>query len=135
MVVGAHQMIGRRFRRRVGTVRRVWRVLAKGRVFGPQRTVDFVGGDVEETESFSIGLRKCSPVRAGFFEKSKCSVDIGADEIFRAANGTVYVALRSEMHNGCGPVCFQESSNQSAIANVAVNKLVSRIGRDALDIV
>src|ERR1019366_5587169 len=57
MVIGADHMIGSRLGRGVRAVGRVGGGLAEGRVVGAERSVDFIGGDVQETERCAIGFR------------------------------------------------------------------------------
>ena len=100
MAIGADQMIGSRFGRGVRAVGRVGGGLAEGRVVGAERSVDFIGGDVQETERCAIGFRKRRPVGSRFFEQAERAVDVGADEIIGAVDGAVNVALGGEVNDG-----------------------------------
>src|SRR6266478_9306880 len=57
VVIGADQMIGSRLGRGVWAVGIVGGGLAEGRVVGAERSVDFIGRDMQETERGAIGLR------------------------------------------------------------------------------
>ncbi len=48
--VGAHQVIGSRFRCCIGAVGRVGRCFGERRIFGTQRSVDLIGGDMQKAE-------------------------------------------------------------------------------------
>ena len=79
---------------------------------------------MQEPEALSLGVGKRAPVRPRLFQQRECPIDIGANEILRPADGPVHVALRREMHDGPGPVRFQQLPDQFPIANVAMNELI-----------
>ncbi len=127
-------MIGRGFRRGIRAVRSVGSRFAERRISRPQRTVHFIGGNMQEPEAVSLRIRKRAPVRPSLFQQRESSVDIGANEILRPADRPVHVAFRREMHNGAGPVRFQKLPDEFPIANIAVNEFISPVRRDALQI-
>src|ERR1700674_3251130 len=119
MVIGADQMIGSRLGRGVRTVRSVRGGLAEGRVVGSERSVDFVGRDMQETERGAIGLGKRQPVGSRFLEQTECAVDVGADEIIGAVDGAVDMALGGEVNDGTRLFAPQQAAQELAIDDVA----------------
>jgi hypothetical protein len=52
------------------------------------------------------------------------SDDVRLDEVFGAVDGSVYVALGSEVDNGLGLVFAQQLIKESAISNVAQHEMM-----------
>ena len=135
VVIGADQMIGSRLGRGVRTVGSVGSGLAEGRVVGAERSVDFIGGDVQETERGAIGFRKRRPVGARFFEQVECAVDVGANEIIGAVDGAVDVALGGEVNDGTRLFAPQQVAQEIAIDDVALLEAIARMGLDRTQVV
>ena len=130
MVIGADQMIGSRLRRRVRTVGRVRRRLAESRIVGAERSVDFIGGNVQETERRAIRFRQRRPISARFFQQAECAVDVGANKIVGAVNGAVDMAFGGEMNDGARLFAPKQVAQTIAIDNVALLKAIARIAFD-----
>ncbi len=56
-----------------------------------ERSVDFVGGDVKESECGFFWGVELLPVGAGCFEEVESADDVGLDELAWAVDGTVDV--------------------------------------------
>src|SRR5438552_13652387 len=128
-------MIGSRLGRGVRTVGIVGGGLAEGWIVGAERSVDFVSGDVEETERRAIGFRKRQPVGSRFLEETECAVDVGADEIIGAVYGAVDVAFGGEVNEGARLFAPQQVAQEIAINDVALLKAIARMGVDETQVV
>ena len=89
---------------------------------------------MQEAKFLAVYLRERAPICPRLFQQCKCAVDIRADEIIRPADRPVDVALRREMHDGIGLMLFKQRPDGIAIANVAVNERIARIGDNARQI-
>jgi len=47
----------------------------ESRVVGAERSVDFIGGNVQETKRRAIRFRQRRPISARFFKQAECAVD------------------------------------------------------------
>ena len=56
--------------------------------------------------------------------------DVGVDELARAADGAVYVALGCKVEDGAGLVRSQQLADQGRVAKVALNKDVLGVTGD-----
>src|SRR6185437_13159595 len=65
-----------------------------------------------------------------FFQQAERSIQVGVDEVVRAVNRAVDVTLRREMDDRSRPMCDQQLGNEFTIANVALQKSISAIGRN-----
>ena len=69
-----------------------------------QIAVDFIGGDMVEAEALLGGFVQVVPVLACRFQQGVGADDVGFHEGGGAVDGTVYVALCRQMHDGIGLV-------------------------------
>jgi hypothetical protein len=115
----AHQVIGRRFRGRVGARGIVGSDLRKEPI-GTEGTEDFVGADVVETDVVSV-----PPGGARRFEEVGGTADIGVDEIDGTVDRAIDVALGGEVNHGVDVVSREEPVYGIDIANIGVNKGVA----------
>src|SRR5579871_522972 len=106
-MVSAHQVVRGRFGRRIGAVGSISSGFRKFGVFGLERSVNFIGGNVEEAEVLFVRRIEGGAVSPHFFQKRKGPVYIGEDEIVGAVDGTIHMAFRSEMNDGAGLMVFQ----------------------------
>src|SRR6266481_5248628 len=135
VVISADQMIGSRLGRGVRTVGIVGGGLAESWIVGAERSVDFVGGDVEETERGAINFRKRQPIGACFFKQTECAVDIGADEIIGTVDGAVDVALGGEVNNGARLFAPQQVAQEITIDDVALLETIVCVRLDGTQVV
>ena len=56
---------------------------------------------------------------------------IGADEIIRSEDRTVYVALGCKVNDGAGLMLLNQFPGEFAVADISVSKTISWIGRHA----
>ena len=119
--VRADQVVGRRFRRRVGRtgiVRAGFHELPAR----PQRTVDFVGGNLQKTERIAQRLRQLLPVPPGGIQQLERALHVRAHEFGGAVDRAIDVGFRREMHDGIGPIRFEDLLDRRAVDNVAANE-------------
>ena len=127
VVVGAHEVVAGGLARRVRAIRFVAMGFSEGGVVFFQRTVDFVGGDVENAEA---GLRigfKAVPVGANGFKQAEGADDIGLDEVFRAVNAAVDVRFGGEIDDGAGLMLSEEFGDEVEVADVALDEKMARV--------
>ncbi len=89
---------------------------------------------MQETKAASFLLSQTSPVRPHFFQKRKSTVHIRADEIIRFPDGSIDVALGRKVHKGPWLAAFQQAPHQASVCDIAVHKLVSRLGCDCFQV-
>src|SRR4051812_39318215 len=97
MEIGAHQMVGGGLRGGVWTVRRERRLFGEGGLARLERTVDLVGGDVQEAECAVFAA--VIPVGARFLEQTPRADDIRLHELRRTRDRAIDMALGGEMHD------------------------------------
>src|SRR5713101_3260324 len=89
---------------------------------------------MQKPECISLGGGRLVTKGKSFFEETKSSIDIGANEIVRAVDGAVHVAFGGKMNNGVRPVRQKQLGDQLAIANVALQKFVLAVRGDGGEI-
>ncbi len=99
-MVRANQVVAGGLAGAVGTVGFVAVLLGEGRILGRQGAVDLVRGDMQEAKGRLAGFVQAAPVGAHGFQQAEGADDIGLDEVFRAVNGAIHVAFRSEIDHG-----------------------------------
>lgn len=102
VVVSSHQVVAGGFARRVRTIRLITVGFGKGRLVFSERSVDFIGGNVQEAKVLPGFVLQIAPVGAHRFQQSKGADDVGLNKIFRAVNGAIHVAFGSEIDDGAG---------------------------------
>ena len=134
MKVGPNEVIGRGLRRRVRRVRRVARLFGE-QARRPERSEYLVGRDVHEAEGLLVGpFERPVKVPRGI-EHFEGARHVGANELARPVDRAVDVRLGSEVEHRRWAKARKERANEVAIADVAVNELVSRRTRDGREIV
>lgn len=137
VMVGAHQVIAGRLARRV---RAVWLVLVRlgeRRSVRRQGAIDFVGGNMQETERLLRIARQGFPVGAHRFEQAEGANDVGLDEVFRAMNRTIDMRLGGEIDHRTRLMLGQQLLDQRRVGDIAVDEQVLGVaidGRQALQV-
>ena len=111
VVVGPHEMIRSRLRRRIRRVGRVGGLLGEVSL-GPQRPVDLVRRDVQEPEVVAFGTTQSPPVLEHGPEQPLGLDDVGPDELGRAVYRAVHVRLGGEVHDRRWSMLLQEIADQ-----------------------
>ena len=112
---------------RVGAGRRVWRGFGKQIIRAVQIAIDFIGGNMVETESFAFFRRHPLPVGTCGFKQVECADDVGLDEFAGGIDRAVDMTFRRQMHDGIGPVLGKHAVKFGTIANVHLLKGVTRV--------
>src|SRR5712692_4172631 len=120
-------MIGSGLRCRVRTVGCVRSGLRKRRIVRAERTVNLVGGYVQEAEVISNVVAQARPECPDLLEERECSVDVRADEIVRASDGAVYVTLCGKVHDRGRLRSLKQSADNPPICHIAVYELISQV--------
>jgi hypothetical protein len=129
VVPGAHEVVGGGLAGGVRAVGLVGLGFGEGRVVGAQRAVHLVGAHMVEAEGgLGFGVQ-AHPVAAGGFEEGEGAVDVGADEVARAVDAAVHVALGGEVDDGAGLVLGEQAVDEFAVADVAVHEDVAGVAR------
>ena len=71
---------------------------------------------------------------SGRLEQHKCSLDIGADEIFCSENRAVHVRFCGEIDYRIEAVLLKKTLDLNGVGYIATHEPVARIGGDALQI-
>lgn len=93
--------------------------LAEGRIAKAERTMDLAGGHVQEAEGSPFRLRQAAPVAAHRLEQIAGTHHIGVDELARAVDGTIHMALGREIDDRAGPVLGEKAPGEIPVADVA----------------
>ena len=134
VVVGTHQVVGRRLARRVGTVRLVAVGFTEcGRILF-QRAIDFICGDMQETEGLPLRIRKSGVIGADSFEQAEGADNVGLDEIFRPVDGAVDMRFCSEVDHRAWLMFCQQAGQQIGIGNAAMDEHMASITGQASQI-
>jgi hypothetical protein len=131
VVPGPHQMVAGGLAGRIRAVGLVAMTLAEGRVVLPQRTIDLVGRHVQEAECRLVRRRQAIPVRAHRLQQAEGADDIRLDEVFRAVDAAVDVALGGKIDDGARAVLVQQPGYQRGIADISLDEDVTRIAAQA----
>src|SRR5437868_996693 len=107
-MISAYQVIGSGLRCRIRAVRRVTGLFRKRWVGRRERSVDFIGGNVEEAKCLTFVFSQTQPVGSGFLQQAKRSIYVGANEIIRPANGAIHVAFGGEMQHRAWPMRLEQ---------------------------
>ena len=127
VVVGAHKVIAGRLAGRVGAVRFVLVCFGEGWVVGSKRAINFIGGNVQETEFVFCRFFQLTVEGTYGFEQAEGADDIGLNEVFRAVNAAVNMGFGSKIDDGTRLMFGQQFGNQFEIADVAFDEKVPRI--------
>ena len=111
----------------IGAVRLVGVGFFESGVLGRERSIDFVGRDMQEAKGFFIPLGKTAPIGSGGFQEMKCADDIGLDKLARAVNRTIYMRLSGKIDDGSRLVLREKFDDEGTVTNIASHKDVVRI--------
>ena len=134
VVVGPNEVVRGGLAGRVGTIRLVLLALCECRIGRGERSVDLVGGDVEEPEGLLGRIIEAGPVRASGLEQVKGADDIGLDEFGRAMDGAIHMGLRSKVHHGTRPMLGEGLGHEFRISDIATNEGMACIPLDGVKI-
>jgi len=95
-----------------------------------QVAIHLVGGDMVEAERRLANLVQTVPVGAGRFQQHVGADDIGFDEIGRAGNGAIDVALGRQMHHGIGLMGGKHPIQFGAVADIDLLEGITLAARD-----
>ena len=126
----ADEVVAGGFRGGVGGVGGEGRFLGEGRIGEREGAVNFVGGDVEETEGGFAGLGEFGPVETGAVEEAERADDVGLDKRLGGIDGAVDVGLGGEIHDGVDVMFGEETGDEGGIADIAVRENVARVVRE-----
>src|SRR5271167_2458939 len=125
-MIGADQVVRSRLGSGIWAIGRVRSGFRERRVVGSERSVDFIGRNVQKAKS-SFLFSQGRAIRSGFLQQAECAVHIGANEIVGAVDGAVHVTLGGEMDNGARTATFQEIADQFSVGDISVYEAVARI--------
>src|SRR5258708_8178378 len=129
MLIGAHEVIASGLRRSVGTVRGERSLFCERRIILRQRPVHFVGRDMQKAKSAFLRFRERVPIKSDRIEETKRADDVRLDKGLWRINRTVYVGFSGEIEDTVALMLFQQITDQLCIADIAMNKNVTRIAR------
>ena len=121
----AHEVVAGRFRGRVGAGRRVWRGFGKQIVRTVQIAIDFIGGNMVETERRLFFRRHLLPIGSSGFKQVERADDVGLDKLACGIDRAVNMTLRGQVHHGIGLVLCKHAVKFCMIANVHLLKSVT----------
>jgi hypothetical protein len=110
-------MVAGRLAGRVGAVRFVLVGFGEGRIVSGERAVNFVGGDMQETEFVFGRFFELTVVGTYGLKQAEGTDDIGLDEVFRAVNAAVDMRFSGEVDDSARLVLGQQSGDQVKVAN------------------
>ncbi len=132
-VPGAHQMVGGGLGRRVGRVRSVGCVLAKGPGV-PEGPKDLVGGNMQEPERLEVFGREAREQRSRRLQEFEGSVHVRAHEVAGAVDGTIHMTLGREVHHGLGTVFGKQGPHRVAVGDVSAHEQHTIVAEGALEV-
>ena len=100
MMVGANEVVTSGFAGGIGTVGLVCVGFLESGVFGRERSINFVGRDMQESEGSFILLGKIAPIGSGGFQEMECADDIGLDKLAGTVNRSVNMGLGGKIDYG-----------------------------------
>ena len=118
MPVGHYQAVRGGLGRRIGAVWIVRRIL-KEEPFIPQGPVDLIGADMMEKDVVPVFPE--GPYR---HQQGECPLDVGPDELARAADGTVHMRFGSEMYQRIDLMFFKNRRNCLKITDIGLFKRI-----------
>ena len=89
---------------------------------------------MQETELRFLIVRQSAPIGAHRFEQPEGADDVGLDEILRAQDGAVHVALGGKIDHRPRAVLRQQPPQQLGIADVALHKGMARVALERREI-
>jgi len=133
VVPGANEVIGRGLAGAVRAVGLVRVLFGKRRIFGAQRAIDFVGGNMQKTEVAARGFFKRAPIGTHRFEQVEGAHDVRLDEIAGAMDGAIHMGLGGEIQHGTRLFFSQQRIDRCAIADIGLHEAVIRIAGDRFE--
>src|SRR5690606_1593371 len=100
MMVRTHQVIGCRFRRRVGAVGCVGSRFGKRSIVWTERTVHLVGRYMQKPERNLFRRRKTLPILPRLAEQAQGTDYVCLNELFRPENGAIDMTFGSKVDDG-----------------------------------
>ena len=134
VVVGAHEMVARGFRGRVGRMGTIGSgfeeevVAVGGGVAGAgdvEGAIHFVGGDVVEALAL-IAFGKRLPIVARRLQETEGAHHIGAGERHRIFDGTIDVTFGGEVDDAVDVFLFEQTTHGGVVADVETGELIVR---------
>ena len=114
----ADEMVAGRLGSGVGAGRGVGRSFGKQIVRAVQIAINFIGGNMVETESFAFFRRHPLPVGTCGFEEVERADDVGLDEFAGGINRAVNVAFGGQVHYGVGLVSGKHAVKFGTVADI-----------------
>ena len=118
----------------VGAVGFVLVGFREGRIFFRERAIDFVSRHMEEAEGSLLGIWQVIPVTTHGFEEVKGADDVGLNELARAMNRTIDMALGSKVDNGARFNIGQQVGDEVTVADAAANKLMTWVAFEFFEV-
>ena len=136
MVVGPHDHVARSFAGRIRRVRSVRRGLDKksGR---PERTIDFIGGNVMKAAIDLAGTQTVfgvQPKVTARLQQVECANNIRLDKIAGASDRTVHMRFRREVQNMGDGVLLDHFQNRGFVAEIDFFEHVFRMAGDRFEV-
>ncbi len=131
---GADEVVTGGFTGTVWTIGFVLVGFRERRIFFGERSVNFIGRNVQEAESVLLGFRQLAPVIPYTFEQVEGADDVGLDEVARPVDGAIDMALGGEVDDGTGLSICQQFADELTVSDVAKHELVTRIPFEAFEI-
>ena len=121
-MVGTHQVIGTRLARCIGRVRRIRRRLLE-QACCTEAAVHFVGRNVKKAK---VAGSPRGTVATRALEHLEGTNDVGFNEVARAINGPVDMALGGKIHDPVRPVVGIDPRHRRGVRDVADHELAHR---------
>ena len=122
VVVCTHQMVACSLACAVGAVWLVAMPFGKRRSRGFQRAIHLVGRHMQQAESRLLGNPQSPEIRTHRLQQMEGADDIGLDEILRAMDRTIHMALCRKVHHRTRPMLGQQPLHQRTVADVPLHK-------------
>ena len=124
---GTHQMVGRGFRCRVRTVRRVGRGFGKRCIVRTQTAEHLVSGYVQKAKCGTPRISQASQIGTRRLQQAEGAVDISTNEIAGAVNRAIDMTFSGEMNDGAWPVLVEQRADECAVADIALHEDMPRV--------
>ena len=121
-----HEVVAGCFRGRVGAGRGVRCGFGKQIVRTVQVAINFIGGNMVETERRQFFRRHLLPIGAGGLEQVECANDVGLDKLACGIYRAVNITFRRQVHHGIRLVVRKHAVKFGTIANIHLLKRVTR---------
>ncbi|MNI01511.1 hypothetical protein D3C73_543600 [compost metagenome] len=128
---GLGQVIGCRFRSRIGRARIVGGFFGKQAVIA-ERAVNLVGRNMQKAKCLLLGRIKRQPILAGAFEHGERADDVGVDKVLGAGDRAVDMAFGGEMHDSVGPEAGYRLFDRGPVTNIRLQEPVTGTVADGL---